>query len=488
MAKFGKIIWILLLGLLSVAWSILKPVCWIVEGIADLAAEYPVVAIIIFLCLGGGTYFGVRSYCKTETPLQKINKISFSFEKIGINKNQHIEELKNSPLEKRVAVPYHNRKRFIVLTDEDCKKLDTKMCQEIEKLNICYTDKQHQKRVDEIINKMKNVLPETFSGKYYLIDTKEVNALCLPYGTICITKGLLEECNQNQLAFIIGHEYAHFLARHSAEGISKAMIAESVGKRSEKIFVSKDPAEKSPAVVIRNAVIKLGYYGGVYFGVSLPNSRKCEYEADRIGLLLGHKAGYNMRNALNFFAQYFEEEKDSSSLLWLLSTHPQSKSRWENGYRELAKLDSVTVTDINTAAWNFKSETAKEIAKVKLIEMYLKKRAGKKGGKTAVKDNAGVEANKGAGSAAGNKGDDANKGAEAAVDNRGDDTKKGGEVTADNKGIDTKKGGEAKNPKVLNLKDKAKDWSGKVKDWWKNRKLKKEQQKTAEAEKLPEAA
>lgn len=66
-------------------------------------------------------------------------------------------------------------------------------------------------------------LPWTFT----LLDTPMVNAMALPGGYIYITRGMLERINsEDELAGVLGHEIAHVTARHSAQQISRAQLAQ----------------------------------------------------------------------------------------------------------------------------------------------------------------------------------------------------------------------------------------------------------------------
>lgn len=66
-------------------------------------------------------------------------------------------------------------------------------------------------------------LPWTFT----VLDTPMINAMALPGGYIYVTRGMLERVNsEDELAGVIGHEIAHVTARHSAQQISRAQLAQ----------------------------------------------------------------------------------------------------------------------------------------------------------------------------------------------------------------------------------------------------------------------
>ncbi|GJP37495.1 hypothetical protein CLOM_g21893, partial [Closterium sp. NIES-68] len=111
-----------------------------------------------------------------------------------------------------------------------------------------------------------------------VVDAPVLNAFCLPSGKVVVFSGLLKRCpDDSQLATVIGHEVAHIVARHGAERMSSAMLVAAVQLFIVN-FVLSWPG------FIRTASDLL---------ISLPFSRMHELEADRIGLMLMAKAGYN---------------------------------------------------------------------------------------------------------------------------------------------------------------------------------------------------
>lgn len=62
---------------------------------------------------------------------------------------------------------------------------------------------------------------------FTVLDTPMVNAMALPGGYIYITRGMLETINStDELAGVLGHEIAHVTARHAAQRISRAQLAQ----------------------------------------------------------------------------------------------------------------------------------------------------------------------------------------------------------------------------------------------------------------------
>ena len=95
-------------------------------------------------------------------------------------------------------------------------------------LNILWDNSTAEARCNNILKRLTAVIPETFKApeKIYILDTPEINACCLPDGTIIVFRGLLEKHTDDELAWVIAHELGHGVAHHSAEMLSKAMIQE----------------------------------------------------------------------------------------------------------------------------------------------------------------------------------------------------------------------------------------------------------------------
>ncbi len=87
---------------------------------------------------------------------------------------------------------------------------------------------------------------------------------------------------------MLGHEIAHALAKHTAERMSVAMATQlgvvAIGVASDR--PGRDVALASVAAQL---------------AVNLPNSRTAEAEADRIGIELAARAGYDPRAAVTLW-------------------------------------------------------------------------------------------------------------------------------------------------------------------------------------------
>lgn len=150
-------------------------------------------------------------------------------------------------------------------------------------------------------------------------DERIANAFCLPGGKVGIFTGILKFTQDEAgLATVIAHEAAHTLARHAGERNSQSLLAQLGG-----LGLGLGLGGVSP---LSGQAIMQAYSLGAQMGVLLPYSRKQEYEADRIGLILLAQAGYDPAVALTFWKRMMGKEK-GLSLPQFLSTHPQDESR-----------------------------------------------------------------------------------------------------------------------------------------------------------------
>ena len=147
-----------------------------------------------------------------------------------------------------------------------------------------------------------------------VITSNEVNAWCMPGGKIAVYSGLIEQLrvSDDELAAVMGHEMAHALREHARERASEQAVA-------------------GLGISILSAAIGAGSAGQqgmqyAYMGLlGLPNSRAHETEADRIGIELAARAGYNPRAAISLWQKMEQVGGDEPPKF--LSTHPPREDR-----------------------------------------------------------------------------------------------------------------------------------------------------------------
>lgn len=158
---------------------------------------------------------------------------------------------------------------------------------------------------------------EGYQWEFNLVDSKEINAWCMPGGKVVVYTGILPITqNEAALAVVLGHEITHAVAGHGRERVSQVMVAQGLQVAGD-IALSKNPQ----AVNIFNGV----YAPTAQVGVLLPNSRKQELEADHYGLIFAAMAGYNPQEAVPFWQRMAKLGGEKPPVF--LSDHPSDEDR-----------------------------------------------------------------------------------------------------------------------------------------------------------------
>jgi predicted Zn-dependent protease len=146
-----------------------------------------------------------------------------------------------------------------------------------------------------------------------VISSAEVNAWCMPGGKIAFYSGILEKLKltDDEAAAIMGHEIAHALREHGRERASQQVAQNTVIGLGAAILGIGGVADLASLA----ADVTLG----------LPNSRGQETEADRIGVELAARAGYDPRAAMTLWRK-MSTLGEGQSPQWL-STHPSHETR-----------------------------------------------------------------------------------------------------------------------------------------------------------------
>lgn len=161
--------------------------------------------------------------------------------------------------------------------------------------------------------------PETQNWQWEIkiIDDPEmVNAWAMAGGKMAVYTGLLQKVKptNDELAQVIGHEIAHALARHSAEKMSVATATQAGISAVSGMMGDNQVAMTGTALLAAVAV-------------TLPNSRSMETEADRIGIELAARAGYNPNAAVSLWQKMARVGGNNPPQF--LSTHPNPATRQE---------------------------------------------------------------------------------------------------------------------------------------------------------------
>lgn len=147
----------------------------------------------------------------------------------------------------------------------------------------------------------------------HLFDTNEINAFCMAGGKIGVYSGLLErlQLTDAELAAVIGHEMAHALREHVREQVSLQQAQEL-------------PLAILSAVTGNQGLAQLGDMVADVT-LTLPRSRQAELEADRIGVELAARAGFDPTAAVSLWHKM--RSAGGGGPPEFLSTHPSQADR-----------------------------------------------------------------------------------------------------------------------------------------------------------------
>lgn len=183
------------------------------------------------------------------------------------------------------------------------------------------TDRAMQQRVRAIAARIE---PQTrvfrvdapgWAWEVNVITSNQLNAFCMPGGKIMFYSGLIQQLNlsDDEIAVVMGHEISHALREHSREQVSQAIAAQT-------------------AIGLGAALFGLGQGSADMAGVAYQSliatrfSRTDENEADRIGLELTARAGYDPRAGVSLWQKMMKANSGGRSPEFL-SSHPTDSSR-----------------------------------------------------------------------------------------------------------------------------------------------------------------
>ncbi|NEW82054.1 MAG: M48 family metallopeptidase [Mariniphaga sp.] len=167
-------------------------------------------------------------------------------------------------------------------------------------------------------NKGQSSVLEGYKWEFNTVESKDVNAWCMPGGKVVVYTGLLPVTqNETALAIVMGHEIAHSVAKHGNERMSQAMVQQLGGTALEAALSQKPQQTKD--------LFMTSYGIGSQVGAMLPWSRNQETEADKFGLIFAAMAGYDPREAIPFWQRM--SAAGGAGQPEFLSTHPSDQTR-----------------------------------------------------------------------------------------------------------------------------------------------------------------
>jgi predicted Zn-dependent protease len=167
--------------------------------------------------------------------------------------------------------------------------------------------------------------------QFGVLDSPNVNAFAVPGGTIFITRGLLMQMrNEAELAGVLGHEIVHVLRKHHLKAIQKGAQTALAGD-------AMSAALRDRAGPARDKLIA---FGTEMYSRGLDKSD--ELEADRLGIVLAARAGYDAYGLPSVLQTLQAMNAQDSALALMFKTHPAPGERLDTLAQMQSLLDSYS--------------------------------------------------------------------------------------------------------------------------------------------------
>ncbi|NLY58909.1 MAG: M48 family metallopeptidase [Gammaproteobacteria bacterium] len=222
---------------------------------------------------------------------------------VGVNRSQYmVSALSSAEVDKMAAASYQE-----MLTEARKEKL----------LNTDAAMLRRLRRIaDELVKEVDHFRPDAsqWAWEVNLIKSDALNASCMPGGKILFYTGIVEklQLTDDEIAQIMGHEIAHALREHGREAVSRAYTTQMGTQVIGSLLGLGDGARQAADMAVQ-------------YGLTLPNSRSNETEADLIGLELAARAGYNPEAAVTLWQKMGAASQGQPPAF--LSTHPSHGGR-----------------------------------------------------------------------------------------------------------------------------------------------------------------
>ena len=220
-----------------------------------------------------------------------------------------------------------DRKQLLLVSDSEINALSAQsynqMKAQAQAKGLLNTNSAQKARLQRIANRLipqaKVLRPEASSWKWEvnLIKSNELNAFCAPGGKIMFYTGIIDrlKLTDDEIAAIMGHEMAHALREHGRENVSR-QYAQQAGLSILAAATGLSEGQAQLAQMVGQ------------IGISLPNNRTQESEADILGTELMARAGYNPNASISLWKKMISASSGSSPQF--LSTHPNPSNRIQN--------------------------------------------------------------------------------------------------------------------------------------------------------------
>ncbi len=162
---------------------------------------------------------------------------------------------------------------------------------------------------------------------FAVLDMPSVNAFAVPGGTIFVSSALVKKMkSEAELAGVLAHEIGHVLLRHHVNAYRNNSLKSGLGKVGGELV-----ARSKGSALSKEAIGLVGNFVGSLYSKGLDKGD--EYDADRVGVMLAARAGYDPYGLVVVLQKLagLSSDKDIS----MMSTHPSAADR-------MAKIEEFT--------------------------------------------------------------------------------------------------------------------------------------------------
>jgi predicted Zn-dependent protease len=172
--------------------------------------------------------------------------------------------------------------------------------------------------------------------RFFVVDSKEVNAFALPGGFIYVNRGLIERAEHlDELAGALGHEIGHVVLRHSVQQMEKANGANVAVSLACTLTSLCQSGVARTAIQVGGAALFARY------------SRHDEAEADSDAVVNVINVGIDPSGIPTLFERLLEERRTSPMRIQaFFASHPLEEDRIQATRREIEQLDPATLRNL----------------------------------------------------------------------------------------------------------------------------------------------
>ena len=221
------------------------------------------------------------------------------------------------------------------MSKENQRALGMKVATQVyEQMPVLPDSSPETQYVRQLGQKLVATIPQEYSWpfEFHVIPQSEINAFALPGGQMFINIGTITASkDEAELAGVMGHEMAHVYMQHSAKQAGKSQTTGMLAGLASSVLGG-----------MGGMIGQLGQMGiqmGAQ-GLMMKYSRSDESQADSVGAVILHKAGYNPQGMVDFFKTMGSQ--GGSAPPQFFSSHPNPANRQQAIQKQIATWPSVS--------------------------------------------------------------------------------------------------------------------------------------------------